>query len=71
MEERYVGFVEGAEVGGAGGVKIVAFYGGIWRRVSCGGGAVEIDRLAGEAGLGSWVEDEDEGGRLHANPGGP
>lgn len=61
VEERYVGFVEGAEVGGVGRVKIKAFYGGVWRGVGCGGGAAKVNCLA----VGSWVrrkaEDKGEG----------
>lgn len=45
MEKRYVGFIEGVEVGGARWVKIGAFYWGVRRWVRCGGGAVEVDCL--------------------------
>lgn len=46
VEERYIGFVEGSEVGGVGRIKIGACYGGVWRRMDCGGGAVQVDCLA-------------------------
>lgn len=67
MQEGDVGVVEGAEVGGAGGVEVWTLY---WRMgKGCEwDGAVEVDCLA----VGSWVrlgrDVEDGRGGLRANP---
>lgn len=61
MKERYVRFVEGVEVGRVGRVKIGACYGGVWRRVGCGGGAVQVDCLAVGNLVRRRAEDQDEG----------